>query len=197
MSCWGFSFALERGVSPQSHSSAAQMLLQRCAKQHWSWSSVCLKETSGLCPLPHELKTFSTQASVCRPSPRNRALGTFPPMLRWGCGGGAVSHLPLLKTTGDPLFSLCISPLPGSLSWALGSITMKKASGGDGIPVELFQILKDDAMKVLHAICHHSWKTQQWPQNWKRSVFITITKKGNAKECSNYIQLHSSHTLVK
>ena len=74
---------------------------------------------------------------------------------------------------------------------------MKKASGGDGIPVELFQILKDDAMKVLHAICPQSWKTQQWLQNWKRSVFITITKKGNAKECSNYIQLHSSHTLVK
>ena len=70
--------------------------------------------------------------------------------------------------------------------WALGSITMNKASGGDGILVELFQLLKDDAVKVLHSICQQIWKTQQWPQDWKRSVFIPITKKGNAKECSNY-----------
>ena len=69
---------------------------------------------------------------------------------------------------------------------ALGSITMNKASGGDGIPVALFQILKDDAVKVLHSICQQIWKTQQWPQDWKRSVFIPIPKKGNAKECSNY-----------
>ena len=74
--------------------------------------------------------------------------------------------------------------------WALGSITVNKASGGDGIPVELFQILKDDAVKVLHSICQQIWKTQQWPQDWKRSVFIPIPKKGNAKECSNY------HTIV-
>ena len=67
-----------------------------------------------------------------------------------------------------------------------GSITTNKASGGDGIPVELFQILKDDAVKVLHSICQQTWKTQQWPQDWKRSVFIPIAKKGNAKECSNY-----------
>ena len=71
------------------------------------------------------------------------------------------------------------------VKWALGSITMNKASGGDGIPVELFQILKDDAMKVLLSICQQIWKTQQWPQDWKRSVFIRIPKKGNAKECSN------------
>ena len=69
--------------------------------------------------------------------------------------------------------------------WALESITMNKASGGDRIPVELFQILKDDAVKVLHSICQ-IWKTQQWPQDWKRSVFIPIPKKGNTKECSNY-----------
>ena len=72
------------------------------------------------------------------------------------------------------------------VKWALGSITTNKASGGDGIPVELFQILKDDAVKVLHSICQQIWKTQQWPQDWKRSVFIPIPKKGNAKECSNY-----------
>ena len=77
------------------------------------------------------------------------------------------------------------------------SITMNKASGGDGIPVELFQILKDDAMKVLHSICQQIWKTWQWPENWKRSVFIPISKKANAKECSNYPQLHSSHTLAR
>ena len=72
------------------------------------------------------------------------------------------------------------------VKWALGSISMNKASGGDGIPVELFQILKDDAVRVLHSICQQIWKTQQWPQDWKRSVFIPIPKKGNAKECSNY-----------
>ena len=72
------------------------------------------------------------------------------------------------------------------VKWALESITMIKASGADGIPVELFQILKDDAVKVLHSICQHIWKTQQWPQDWKMSVFIPITKKGNGKECSNY-----------
>ena len=72
------------------------------------------------------------------------------------------------------------------VKWALGSITMNKASGGDGIPAELFQILKDDAVKVLHSICQQIWKTQQRPQDWKRSVFIPIPKKGNAKECLNY-----------
>ena len=72
------------------------------------------------------------------------------------------------------------------VKWALESITTNKASGGDGIPVELFQILEDDAVKVLHSICQQIWKTQQWPQNWKRSVFIPVPKKGNAKECSNY-----------
>ena len=72
------------------------------------------------------------------------------------------------------------------VTWALGNITTNKASGGDGIPVELFQILKDDAVKVLHSVCQHIWKTQQGPQDSKRSVFIPIPKKGNAKECSNY-----------
>ena len=78
---------------------------------------------------------------------------------------------------------------------------MNKASGGDGIPVELFQILKDDAVKVLHSICQQIWKTQQWPQDWKRSVFIPIPKKGNAKECSNYhtiaLILHTSKVMLK
>ena len=88
------------------------------------------------------------------------------------------------------------------VKWALGSITMKKAGGGDGIPVELFQILKDDAVKVLHSICQQIWKTQKWPQDWKRSVFIPIPKKGNAKECSNYSQLialisHASKVMLK
>ena len=72
------------------------------------------------------------------------------------------------------------------VKWALGSITMNKANGGDGIPAELFKILRDDAVKVLHSICQQIWKTQQWPQDWKRSVFLPIPKKGNAKECSNY-----------
>ena len=72
------------------------------------------------------------------------------------------------------------------VKWALGSITTNKASGGDGIPVEVFQVLKDDAVKVLHSICQQIWKTQQWPQDWKRSVFIPIPNKGTTKECSNY-----------
>ena len=87
------------------------------------------------------------------------------------------------------------------VKWALESITMNKASGGDGIPVELFQILKDDAVKVLHSICHQIGKTKQWPQGWKRSVFIPIPKKGNAKECSNYITIalisHASKEMLK
>ena len=86
---------------------------------------------------------------------------------------GAITHL-------EPDILEC------EVKWALGSITMNKASGSDGIPVELFQILKDDAMKVLHSICQKILKTQQWPQDWKKSVFIPIAKKANAKECSNY-----------
>ena len=87
------------------------------------------------------------------------------------------------------------------VKWALGSITMNEASGCDGIPVELFQILKDDAVKVLHSICQQICKTQQWPQDWKRSVFIPIPKKDNAKECSNYHTIafisHASKVMLK
>ena len=91
--------------------------------------------------------------------------------------------------------------LEWEVKWALGSITMNKASGGDGIPVELFQILKDDAVKVLHSICRHIWKTYQWPQEWKRLVFIPIPKRGNAKECSNYHTItvisHANNVVLK
>ena len=87
------------------------------------------------------------------------------------------------------------------LKWALESITTNKSSGGDGIPVELFRILKDDAVKVLHSICQQIWKTQQWPQDWRRSIFIPIPKKGNAKECSNYHTIalisHASKVTLK
>ena len=87
------------------------------------------------------------------------------------------------------------------VKWALGNITMNKASGDDGISAELFQILKDDAVKVLHSICQQIWKTEQWPQDWKRSVFIPIPKKGNAKECSNYLTIalisHASKVMLK
>ena len=85
------------------------------------------------------------------------------------------------------------------VKWALGTITTNKASGGDGIPLELFQILKDDALKVLHSIFQQLWKTQPWPQDWKRPVFIPISKKGNAKECSDYhtIALISHASKVK
>ena len=91
--------------------------------------------------------------------------------------------------------------LESEVKRALGSITRNKASGGDGIPVERFQILKDDAVKVLHSICQQIWKTQQWPQDWKRSVFIPIPNKGNAKECSNYHTIafisHTSKVMLK
>ena len=94
---------------------------------------------------------------------------------------------------------------PGTLEckvkWALESITMNKASGGDGIPVELFQILKDDAVKVLHSTCQELWKTQQWPQDWKRSIFIPVPKKDNTKECSNHhtdaVISHASKVMLK
>ena len=111
------------------------------------------------------------------------------------------------KTFNDPdnhdsVFNL-LEPdiLECEVKWNLGSITTNKASGGDGIPVELFQILKDDAVKVLHSLCQQIWKTQQWPQDWKRSVFIPIPKKGNAKECSNYCRIalisHASKIMLK
>ena len=87
------------------------------------------------------------------------------------------------------------------VKWALGSIIMNKAGGGDRIPVELFQILKDDAVKMLHSVCQQIWKTQQWPEDWERSVFIPILKKGNAKECSNYRTIalisHASKVMLK
>ena len=96
--------------------------------------------------------------------------------------------------------------LQWEVKWALGSITTNKASvhhlaGGDGIPAELFQILKDDAVKVLHPICQQIWKTQQWPQDWKRSVLIPVSKKGTSKECSNYHTIalisHTSKVMLK
>jgi len=87
------------------------------------------------------------------------------------------------------------------VKWALESITTNKASGGDGIPVEIFQILKDEAVKVLHSVCQQIWKTPQWPQDWKRSVFIPIPKKGNDKECSNYCTIalisHASKVMLR
>ena len=101
---------------------------------------------------------------------------------------GVISHL-------EPDILEC------EVKWALESITMNKASGGDTIPVELLQILKDDALKVLHSICQQTWKTQQWPQDWKRSVFIPIPRKSNAKECPNYLTIalisHASKIMLK
>ena len=115
------------------------------------------------------------------------------------------SYLQLLYLIDSISLSLCFVLQPDILEckikWALGSITTNKGSGGDGIPVELFQILKDDAVKVLHSICQQIWKTQQRPQDWKRSVFIPIPKKGNAKECSNYCTIvlisHASKVILK
>ena len=103
---------------------------------------------------------------------------------------GVITHTPL-----EPDILEC------EVKWALGSITMNRASGGDGIPVQLFQILKDDAVKMLQWICQQIWKTQQWLQDWKRSVFTPIPKKGNAKDCSNYHTIalisHASKVMLK
>ena len=111
------------------------------------------------------------------------------------------------KDNHDPDNQECVTThiepdiLECKVKWVLGSITMNKASGGEGIPVELFQILKDDAVKVLHSICQQIWKTQQWPQDWKRSIFIPIPKKGNVKECSNYHTIalisHANKVVLK
>ena len=91
--------------------------------------------------------------------------------------------------------------LEWKVKWALGRITMSKAGGGDGIPAELIQILKDDAVKVLHSICQQIWKTQPWPEDWKRLVFIPIPEKGNAKKCSNYLTTalisHATKVMLK
>ena len=94
---------------------------------------------------------------------------------------------------------MCISlyTMYCEVKWAIGNTTTNNAREGDGIPAELFHILKDDAVKVLHAICQQIWKTQQWPQDWKRSVFISIPKKGNFKECSNYYALCSFPMLIR
>ena len=101
----------------------------------------------------------------------------------------------------DVLTNLEPDILECEVKWALESITTNKASGGDEIPIELFEILKDDAVNMLHSICQQIWKTQQWPQDWKRSVFIPISKKGNAKECSNYRTValisHASKVMLK
>ena len=113
-------------------------------------------------------------------SPESRNLKTT--LLKLSCQLGVI-HNP--DNHDSVITHLEPDILECEVKWALESITMNKATGGDGIPVELFQTLKDDAVKVLHSICQQIWKTQQWPQDWKRSVFIPIPKKGNAKECSN------------
>ena len=104
-------------------------------------------------------------------------------------------------TTNGVITHLVQDILECEVKWALGSITKNKASGGDGVTAELFQILKDCAVKVLHSICQQIWKTQQWPQDWKRSVFISIPKKGNTKECSNCSTIvlisHTSNVMLK
>ena len=106
-----------------------------------------------------------------------------------------------LDNHDDVITHLEPDTLECKVKWALGSITTNKASGGDGIPVELFQILKDDTIKVPHSICQQMWKTQQWPQDWKRSVFIPVPKKANAKKCSNYCTIalisHASKVTLK
>ena len=125
----------------------------------------------------------------------------------WHCTGGSDQDHPQEKDIHDPdnldgvITHLEPDILESEVKWVLGSITMNKASGGDGIPVELFQIVKDDVARVLHSICQQIWKIQQGPQDWKSSAFIPIPKKGNAKECSNYSTIalisHASKVMLK
>ena len=137
------------------------------------------------CSLSQEygLRVIQTHVSVLALTPANQINSKSKFSLYIKCINNA-SLIELLITHLEPDTLYC------EVKWALGSITTNKANGGDGIPVELFQILKDDTVKVLHSICQQIWKTQQQPQDWKRSVFIPIPKKHNAKECSNY------HTIV-
>ena len=175
---------------------------------------------------PHHLVTFLLLNRSCAPrfsgwwkpcSRSMRRLACLKPPLEGGYGGNTavawqVEGLQLYKHPeaggGYPDHNGMITHLEPDIlecevKWALGSITTNNsiASGGDGIPVERFQILKDDAVEVLHSICQQIWKTQQWPEDWKRSVFIPIAKKGNAKECSNYHTIalisHASKVMIK
>ena len=115
-------------------------------------------------------------------------------LFSFGCHIDPGNHYGVITHLGPDI-------LECKVKWALGSITMNKSDGGDGIPAGQFQILKDDGVKVLHSICQQIWKSQQWPQDWKRSVFIPIPKKGNAKECSNYCTIvlisHTSKVILK
>ena len=144
-----------------------------------------------------KLKIFN----IVQPSKPNLSLKL--PVTLWILNGLKREHYGSLKSYNQDGVITHLEPdiLECEVKWALGSITMNRASGGDGIPVELFQILKDDAVKVLHSICQQIWKTQQWPQDWKRSVFIPIPKKGNAKECANdhtiAFILHASNAMLK
>ena len=144
-----------------------------------------------------KLKIFN----VVQPSKPNLSLKL--PVTLWILNGLKREHYGSLKSYYQDGVITHLEPdiLECEVKWAFGSITMNRASRGDGIPVELFQILKDDAVKVLHSICQQIWKTQQWPQDWKRSVFIPIPKKGNAKECANYhtiaLILHASNAMLK
>ena len=142
--------------------------------------------------------------SKCEFAPPTILLGLLLCPWMWG-----ISSQPLRRCAAatparpDNLQITHLGPdiLECEVKWALGSITMNKVSGGDGIPVELFQILKDDAVKALHSICQQTWKTQQWAQDWKRSVFIPIPKNGSAKECSHYRTIvaisHASKVMLK
>ena len=121
------------------------------------------------------------------PSPMDHVLSELSSMTcpAWVALHGMAHSFIELHKADDVITHLEPDILECEVKWALGSITMNKASGGDGIPVELFQILKDNAVKVLHSICQQIWKTQQWPHDWKRSLFIPIPKKGNVKKWSN------------
>ena len=154
-------------------------LREKCSESSWEVL---------LLPWFYRGQWLSTPRGFCMPFlPRGYSalFGLILVVMTWG---GGLAHL-------EPDILEC------EVKWALESITMNKASGGDGIPVDLFQILKDDAVKVLHSVCQQIWKTQQWPQDWKRSVFIPIPKKGNAKECSNYCTIalisHASKVMLK
>ena len=161
-----------------------------------------------LCPWTWDIFSKSLQSQLsCHSSGIQLLIQGLPSCWGFSAVGRGVSPQSHYSTALDPdnhddvITHLEPDILECEVKWVLGSITTNKASGGDGIPVDLFQILKDDVVKMLHSICQKIWKTHQWPQDWKRSVFIPIPKKGNVKECSNYCTIalisHASKVMLK
>ena len=190
MSCWGFSFVPGCGVSSQSSRSSTYHLAGAPLPLDVGYLFKKIRYTKG---------TFHAKMGTIKDRNGMNLTEAEDIKKRWQELYKKYLHDP--DNHDGVITNLEPDILECEVKWALGSISMNKASGSDGMPVELFQILKDDAVRVLHSICQQIWKTQQWPQGWKRSIFIPIAKRGNAKECSNYhttaLISHTSKVVLK